>query len=147
MSEKQIILDQIKDHQQAIDKAKTELDALDKPQREGDYGYSENNHPRINFRNGGLFNSDGKIYSPMSADQIIKPTGNIFDDLARNSKDLEEFQVNADNVMSGFKAKIDSDGRIDMGGTRDTWHFLPSQAQEVHDNLGQLLATARRRQD
>ena len=152
MSTKEILKQSIKDHQAVIDEAKKELSTVDEL-RHGDYGYGKNGYPcmEINHYPSGEIRdvSDLRMYdynmrsSEDGAFKVKTKLGNIFDDLERNAKDLDEFKVNAFAVRSGFVAKITS-GAVRIGTSYDVWSFDLNSATEIHQKLGQLLATWRR---
>ena len=123
-----------------------ELKALAKPElRCGDYGFTDrddcdaSNRSRI-FINGKSHRENGSIGSG-NADNWHKSgaytiLGNIFSDLARNAEDLTRTSV------EGFVLETISE-RINIGGRR----FFIDQAIDFHQKLGQLIATAKRKQN
>ena len=150
MNPKKILIKSIKDHQAAIDKATADLAALDKPElRHGDYGYVEQGQksPRLYTlaNNGELEWSSKTIKMGRSGpNPEINITGNIFDDLARNSVDLKEFKVDAAGASGdGFLASImGSNIRIICR----RYLFDTGEATKIHQQLGRLLAFFKRKQ-
>lgn len=124
MAEREILEKSIKEHQAAIDKANKELAKLD-------------NAIDAIDDNGSLLGDIATIKTKL---------GNIFDDLKRNSEDLREFEVIPSGCdRHGFAAKLGC-SCILMGEIGDPWFFCIDEAIEVHQKLGQLIATAKRKQ-
>ena len=142
---------EIQRYQAVIDNIGAELVKLDKPKlRHGekivrkdfvsdDYQYKNIGATRIVLYNkkGELcaYDCNGKSQLILAgAEKCYKGTGEtIFDDLKRNSEDLERASID------GFVMEICGD-RVVIGGRR----FLITQAIEFHQKLGQLIATAQR---
>ncbi len=76
-------------------------------------------------------------------------SGNWLDDLKRNSKDLREFEVSAQNLVEGFTARVSTDNGetpkvvIKIMATNN-WCYTLEKVQEIHQKLGNLIATAKR---
>ena len=136
-----ILKKEVEGLQKIVDKLQ-KTDSEDKPQlRHGDYGYLPDGSPSP----ARLFtkNDSGEIIYHYRSKEGDCPAwgidkyiilGNIFDDLKRNSEDLERA------VIDGFVMEIIGD-RICIGGRR----FLPHQATEFYQKLGRLLNTARKK--
>ena len=107
VSERQILEQNMKSHQEAINEAKAKLAELDKPKvKHGDYGYDgsgqticvekekSGSNIHIKHRNG-----FGCTWSGVDHLDVVGYTvmGNIFDDLKRYSEDLTEFTMEDDN--------------------------------------------------
>ncbi len=145
MEERKILKQSIAEHQAAIDRASKELANLDKPElRQGDYGYMQG-VPRLfsfDYR-GELRTAISKTDKhPFDISPLLEYTilGNIFDDLKRNSEDLIEFYV--DGKFANIFAGRILGGRINIAGK----HLLFDEAVDFHQKLGQLIATAKRRE-
>ena len=140
MNEKQILEQSIADHQKAIDKAKSELSALDKPKlRHGDYGLHGNSGDNWikledEIRWIGHENYLGHSGIPES-NFVDNKVGNLIDDLKAMSEPLDRTSVD------GFVMEVIND-RVIIGGRR----FLVDQAVEFRQKLGQLITTAKRKQ-
>ncbi len=77
-----------------------------------------------------------------------KPKELSKDDLARNSKSLEQFRLIPTGChYSGFKAKITGVAGFAIGNIDNTWQYNFNEATEIHQKLGQLLAEAKRRKE
>lgn len=134
----------------------TELAQLDKPKLElsvRDYGlcikhrrlcgYIYTDVPKSTFF---LVPLDGQGYEGLYSkiDKIVSIDGN-FDDLKLLSEDLEEFAVTADGAEpDSFSAAI-SGPCIKLHCYRN-YLFTIGQATKIHQKLGQLIATAKRRE-
>jgi len=154
-TEREIAEKMIKDAEAMIEDAESKLAALDKPElRHGDYGYTRNKIPVLRTINAddkarvktsypeGLLNNLGECWT----DGIR--LGNIFDDLDRNSKDLEEFetvQSHFGNAILRMGCTIDPRGYIFIQIGMHYIHFNIDQATVIHQKLGQLLATTKRK--
>lgn len=162
MNEKQILERSISEHQSAIDKAKSELAALDKPElRHGDYGYGAIAGDAF-IVNGNYLNAEMlTVYNrPLFQNpkdghwHRILPLGNIFDDLASLAEPLEEFEVRDGNAYH-LVMKLLLEGRMkdtiyvqllsSGGSTKEYFHMDIGRATKIHRKLGQLLATAKRK--
>ena len=116
----------------------------------GDYGYcgepSENNMYFIDSQFKGTEDNPFGISNTGGQESINKPIcefktmGNIFDDLKRNSKNLEKFTNDVHTYRYDFI--VFPFAPICIAGT---WHTI-KEATEFHQKLGQLLATAIRKQ-
>ena len=108
MNPKQILTDQIADHQKAIDTAKAKLKELDEPKSShADYGYDENGDAVIMIRNWDDVLRPCGNRSMADPSSVNKPkiiTGNLMDDLKRNSKPLESFEVEDNGATFELKA-------------------------------------------
>ena len=80
----------------------------------------------------------------------------IFDDLERNSKDLEKFEVKSTHFHGKFKRKLEfimvrphETGCVNIYGenSKDYGTFEREDIIEIYQKLGQLIATAKRRQN
>lgn len=134
-----------------------ELAGLDKPKlRHGDYGYCDNAKPVLVCREGasGIMRAAhaGGILENLRLERLegYAPRtilGNIFDDLARNAKDLSEFGVDSCelNTLKGrFVLRHGGNGMKWI--TCDNHCFSTSGLIEIHQKLGQVIATAKRNQ-
>ncbi len=170
MNERETKLAQIEqnqaDRQRLIDegnKLNAELANLDKPKlRHGDYGYGEAKWPRLTLKadSDKMFSAGNNCCEAEKDEYQNHPTiilGNIFDDLKRNSEDLEEFEVKSKRTSGKFRAKLQSVDKYGatqpLGATPELimWletecgHVSIEEAAEIHQKLGQLIATAKRR--
>jgi hypothetical protein len=82
-----------------------------------------------------------KIGSSYGGEPIL---GNIIDDLKRNAEDLEKFDVYGGGTRLFIRLQ-DNDIVFDIGGFTSTMHKI-NKATEIHQKLGQLIATAKRKQ-
>ncbi len=144
------------EYEKELAKYEKELAELDKPVlRHGDYGFSKSNQACMSLllhdgcgttlgegRAGDTYAYNAPI-TGVSNFLVKTKLGNIFDDLKALSQPLEEFEVAALNVKSGFKAKIMPANRINLGGSYDTWEFSIKQVEEIILNLRRLIATAK----
>ncbi len=154
MNEKQILERSIANHQKAIDKAKSELSALDKPKlRHGDYGTTGSGYNFLIADNGKelCWVNDSYVALPIKSlpDETFICLGNIFDDLKAMSEDLTEF---VSTVRFGDKIQTF------IGSKGIKIHFINKnckypendrelnleEATEYYRNFGQLLATFKR---
>ena len=98
--------------------------------RQGDYGY---------YSGGGKF--------PL----LLVKLGNIFDDFKRNSEDLEVFTVKTYRRNLGLSVGLTINPKdavyfnIGTGPTFVCTHLELDKAIELHQKLGQLIATAKRK--
>jgi len=133
--------------------------------RHGDYGYDYDGDPcmTLQLHDGGsgatLHKSNaGSAYAytnkpSNSAFVPITKLGNIFDDLKRNSEDLERLEMNAGTAnrsQTGKKLAIgfNNNGCLFVGvgrGLREIAHYTLDQATEIHQKLGQMIATIKRK--
>lgn len=122
----------------------------EKKARHGDYGHvrgTKNHHVYVKSSNGDIcLMGNDKIYHECLV-KLEHHTidGNIFADLKRNSEDLRKFSKKTEG--SGvLKAQIFSENRIEFsiaaGCDRATASL--DQATEIHQKLGQMIATIRR---
>ena len=115
--------------------------------RHGDYGQDPVG-PWIHAQGKTYWNcDDGKHESGFGNGIFIKTRlGNIFDDLKRNSEDLEEFEVMATGAAGqGFKAQIIYKGR-DIYISCRGWRFSTKEYTEIIQKLNRLKATVLRKQ-
>ena len=130
-----------------IETAETKLKALDKPElRHGDYGYDRNGRPCLriyrNVKINGFVVADKEMTFGNDAGSHAVPKiiiGNIYDDLERNQKDLEEFMTDVNKYYFDFENFIHAP--IHIAGN---WHTI-KEAVTHHQKLGQLIATAKRK--
>ena len=157
MNEREIIEKQIEDHQKVVDEAKQRLADLDKPQlRHGDYGYDEDGDPRITLTEweAGRFTFAGDyslVKRDLKSELTVKyKTGNIFDDLKRNSNDLTEFYGSGQYDKS---AKMDKTFSCSINGYDSVWMrintgsslFTIEEFKKICQQSNQLLATLERK--
>lgn len=141
------------------DRLQAKLDELGKPElRHGDYGWYEDElspEKKSSFVIYGFDGSDvlvrfnnragttrmGKVYFQQKSSTL----GNIFDDLKDMSEDLEEFEVE-DKGHDGMAVRYDREHIkfIASGGQRIYLSY--KKAEDFHRKLGQVIATARRRE-
>lgn len=147
MKTKEILNKTIKDAQAVIDKAKADMAELDKPKyRFGDYGtakvlgvkkvYIVNKQFKTSIASY-PWADDWDMWSDTELTDI-NILGNFIDDIKRNEVDLDDFAVN------WFGAYLWG-GDIRIGEVGDTRPFTLDQAIEIHQKLGQLIATYKRR--
>lgn len=161
--EREIIEGQINDHQEAIDKAKLELKALDEPKLEhGDYGIEVScNDNAIVIKPNLKWPDEVKLiaidkrgnwnYVDTDYGKLKFNKGNIFTDLSRLSEPLEQFRVKdrRDSNLARFKV----DGGLlkifaeDRNCIISVFLDINKEAQELYDNLGRLLHTARNKSE
>ncbi len=125
--------------------------AKNKPEfRHLDYGYDEDGDPCLmaSEQDIGNFRTIGKnAIAPVGASYKVKTKlGNLLDDLARNAEDLEEFEIEAEDVCEA-EGKITKDNQISFCWYPHDDIKTIAMATEIHQNLGQLIATAKRKQD
>ena len=151
MNERETKLAQIEqnqtDRQRLVDegnKLNAELAELDK--RHGDYGYDYDRKPCLRiyghcpdyqFTVANRTTTFGNDSGSAAVPKII--LGNIFDDLERNSEYLKEFKTDIHTYKFDFE-KV-SHAPIYIAGN---WHTM-AEAEEHHQKLGQLIATAKRK--
>ena len=151
MKEREILLQSITDHKDAIAKAEQELTALDKPElRHGDYGFKGPGVSRlmINSPSGsGELIIAGCDTSHANGKVKIK-LGNIFDDLKAMSEDLEKFEAKNKGGAYENVFRISCTEGITIENKADgaMIHFAPEQYQEIRQKLSRLMATAKKRQ-
>ena len=155
MKEREILEKSIEEHQTAIGNAIAELAMLDKPKpklRHGDYGLQSNANilPWIKIYNKIWYLEGNQKNASMLPDAAFagEQVGNLVDDLKRNSEDLEEFEVHVHHGGT-LKARIDTfdnDNDIEFQISSPCHHATANiyEAQEIHQKLGQLIATAKR---
>ena len=152
MKDREILEKSIVDHQAAIDVSKKRLAELDKPKlRHGDYGYNYG-FPRFFYEDNGemfVINNEIGIHPELvviapKAEYIV--AGNIFDDLKRNSEDLERFCVSDRNDKSSFEATKQIDYNSILLEVHRSGLFGLDKAVEISQKLGQLIAYAKRKQ-
>lgn len=72
--------------------------------------------------------------------------GNIFDDLKRNSEDLNRTgDIYSKNGKTHANASIEPDGKIYMWASNSS-NFEVEIAEKFHQKLGQVIATAKRKE-
>ena len=147
MNERETKLAQIEQNQadrhRLIDegeKLQDELVELNKTKiKHWDYGFTKIcSEPRLCVDED-MLNESGQAmgFARYSHDYVI--IGNIFDDLKRNNEDLEEFKADVHTYKFNFKECPHAP--IYIAGN---WHPM-HEAVEIHQKLGQLIATAKRR--
>ena len=121
--------------------------------RHGDYGTTEVDS-WIHFKGKTYWSHEECTGSACSDSHFLQHRlGNIFDDLARNKVDLEEFEVELE-----YDEKLKFETRLChtnpyicliqtmTSGKQIHAHIDIKQAPEIHQKLGQMIATAHRRQ-
>ncbi len=135
-------------------KLQDELCELEEPKyKQGDYGLDLGFlFVAIKDQTGRLIEAKEYDNDCLSADiQTIEAVklGNIFDDLKRNSEDLEEFRVVTTCCSSGFLNVLIVESGINFNIVKENRIgkcFTVDEATEIHQKLGQLIATAKRKQ-
>ena len=80
-------------------------------------------------------------------------TGNLKDDLKRNSEDLREFEVNSSIYHNKFSCGFSSEPEhpiwltIKEGGTHHVMHVTLTGITEIHQKLGRIVAFAKRQEN
>lgn len=126
--------------------------------RHGDYGYDREGIELLIAKpnyDESLLSFDvnashcGIILNGIHATRTFTKLGNIFDDLKRNSEDLEEFEINDSYYdkcyfqITGHNKKICFN--LIQAGNHP--HFTLDQLDEIIQKLSQLRATAKRKQN
>ena len=162
MNEKEILKRSIADHQKAIDKAKSELSALDKPKlKKGDIWegagkrlciyvkeYNCDHRDCVVLDNGNVITNIGHYYK---GEPIITNLKIIFDDLKAMSEDLTEFEIK-DKDGTHIKCDWFGNKRLRVFQTNvtereeDCISIIKEQLPEFILNLRRLIATAKRKQ-
>ncbi len=155
MTERKILEQHIKDHQEAIDKAKAEIAALDNPKpRHGDYGLRPNESGDMKLR---LFTIPDKKHPSAVTHHYYNGTagceadekerynifGNIFDDLTELAKPLDEFKADYEHVSPPQKlhVRIDED-RIWFMLCGNNFTVSMNKAKEISMKLRRVIRTA-----
>ena len=154
--------------ERVIEKVKKEAEIKDKYDKEkckkcepklrhGDYGYyaesgnywcvwKQEETLEIFGKNSG----SGRVAEEENKNSDMVKDGNHVDDLERNSEDLEGFGVGAGSQRDIFTAKWDGGHKDTMpfaiGVNGKSFWFDGKQVIEIHQKLGQLIATAERSQ-
>ena len=132
------------------------MDGLEekKPElRHGDYGYNSDdaNAPVIQLRNG----SDKKyvhaygsgVMENLAANRpgagMHTVLGNIFDDLKRIAEDLRILKYKGRQIGE-IKIELENDDNVYFHICGSNQGFVLDEAQEIHQKLGQIIATALR---
>lgn len=164
MKEKQILQDSIQAHQQAIDKAKSELAKIDKPKlRHGEIRYwpETEQYCTIDLSEKGLIWCIwlvGDLLTAICQSAILNGSNHVghikdfFDNLKRNSEDLTEFVVsntykNRGHIGIGITNESTNQlyFTVKEDGRHNCLHVDIATATEIHQKLGQLIATAKRK--
>ncbi len=139
----------------AMLEAKAELEKAKKPElRHGDYGYDTNGDAciYINVHMKGLRECcDEHLWLNARGYVGIAVTilGNIFDDLKLNSKDLGEVRVEFDKKGNKVFMDLNVENKIWIhfcGYDQDGVYVPIDKAVDFHQKLGQIIATAKRKQ-
>lgn len=158
MNEKEIAEKMIKEARKVIDEAEAKLKELDKPEfKHGDFRVSGTGFWQLYLKEigGGMrIASKHHLFSGNLGDYSIidKPacSGNIhdyFDDLKRNAVDLEEFDgwyPSGENRMI-VRLVGKTSGLVEFCIDKALFSADLDEAVKIHQKLGQLIATARRR--
>lgn len=140
------------------DKLQLKLKEFEEPKdRLGDYGYwlsNYGNEPRLatKKKRGGaelyLINTDGHLCSLIFYTNIHVKTGNIFDDLKRNSEDLEEFEVSDEAGILAFGAfrQYDNSCAFLKIVENSEGYFTSDQLIGIGQQLIQMAHTIKRKQ-
>ncbi len=147
MSERDIAEKMIADAEKLAAEGKAKLAELDEPElRHGDYGVGKDKSGRPRFRlmiRNDVYNGES-TKNPTNRDPNKDVwLGNIFDDLKRNAEDLKEFEV--DNLRVVLD-KQRGDAMVFFKSICSDRTFTINEATEIHQKLGQLIATAKRKQ-
>ncbi len=140
------------------DKLQAQIEAEDKPKlRHGDYGLDSNGQPCIEIKiwgkklkdvgdDGMHFNSPGPDETGgLEAFRVVKPIGNIFDDLkalTSLTEELREFEAGYPSALKVAIATCHNKG-ADVTLTRDGGFFDVTELTEIRDNLTKLLRTVK----
>ncbi len=143
----------VEDLQEKLTKTQQELAELDEPKlRHGDYGTRPENtyfvciqsniRGKLEYANECGLVQDSDLTQPLIS-------GNIFDDLKRNSEDLRDWhspEAEGKGVVQKESIIMRLKGPDIWLGTcgNSAWYTL-DQATEIHQKLGRLIATAKRR--
>ena len=171
MNNGQILKESIEAHEKAIAEAKDKLKALDEPElKHGDLrlwsgvwpgclGIVDKSETQMHM----IWPDGDKRSRWLTEEKILQDSvpagtmGDIFDDLNRNSEDLKGFEVDASCVdwQKGCCLGIGNASKPDdlvyfsvepYDKSHKVVHFNLDQATEIHQKLGQIIATARRKQ-
>jgi len=155
MEAKKILEQSINDHQDAIDEAKKELAELDKSK----LGHGEkvvridSNKDRIVlYNNRGelvIFAEDGTEQYPVPNTNLYRGSGEtIFDDIKRNSEELTGFKVHTNCYSKGNieMETVEKGINFKINSPSDSKSFTLDETIKFHQQLGQLIATAKRKQ-
>lgn len=124
--------------------------------RHGDYGYGDD-VPCVICRQTGydwamvakdVNGVDSGVCSPKGhLTSKWKGVGNVFDDMERNSEDLTEFYGEYPSGDKPLKIRLTGESRFEVEFVVDGKYFTTSarRATEIHQKLGQLLATNSRK--
>ena len=142
------------------DNIQLQLAEIDKPKlRHGDYGYDKHTsyagQEDEAFPEPFFINADREYSYPLNEynrnNKNRKPVvlGNIFDDLKRNSEDLTEFDI-CNQGGNDLRIKhVKEVGRykdgIEFSIHKHTSTANIDQAIKIHQKLGQIISTAKRR--
>ena len=159
MNEREILEQSIKEHKEAIGNAEKELAAINEPKLR---------HGELRIWTGGGHNGpfivdlsddechciwqDGDLRNRKNEKHILDSStviSHIFDDLKRNSEDLDEFETGyldgscSDRVRVRIKNRYFDHIELKV----ESSHFTEKLPKfiEIHQKLGQLIATAIRR--
>ena len=155
MTEREILETRIKYYKAGIEAAEERLVEIDKPKEPDkpeeikhlDYGFNMAGEPRVFLLKDGKiqgYSSDGRHRQHDANAEANEKyddyyvTGNVLDDLKRNSEDLKEFNLDVHRYYFNFKDF--SHAPIYIAGN---WHTM-DEAVKFHQDFGQLLAYAKR---
>lgn len=131
--------------------AKHPLTPEPKPElRHGDYGCDENGRLSWIKIYGNVWWLDGRQKTPSGCEEssfVKEKKGNIkdiFDDLERNKVDLEEFEKASSRTNGNIKFHIDADPHL-IWFESECGYFNIEEATKIHQKLGQMIATAKRK--
>ena len=145
-----------------IARLEAEIEAKVKPKlKHGDYGRDTDGVSWMVLLRKGFLEVFDKICGSGVIVKDAWPTqnklGNIFDDLERNSEDLEEFDIEAGKAVSHQKGD-----KLEIGlsikprnllyittHSEDRSHYMHfdiDQATEIHQKLGQMIASSIRKE-
>ena len=150
-NEREIAEKMIADAERMAKEGRDKLAALDKPElRHGDYGINSlgcgsivigNGIGAVDHREDGISYNLGKSQNGKYLRVGDSCLGNIFDDLKRNSEDLMEYYV---HHPARFLIRLEKD-KINFLMYSTEVDISIKQATELHQKLGQLIATAKRK--
>ena len=92
--------------------------------------------------------TDSTLFTNIGSDydghEILGNLETFFGDIARNAEDLREFRYHGPKNGGLIEISINHNDRLDFTILGNTQNFTVSEAQEIHQKLGQVIATALR---
>ena len=159
MTEREILEKTIKDSRAVLEDAEAKIKELDSPKlRHGDYGHDSVGRPTIHLDppNANWPDSDscrplsvfGKSwnYADHYGQEVKVVLGNIFDDLKRNSEDLEKYNTQ-DDRGDGLRVDIVDRVAVRLNNDASVNRLDPSDAIEYAQRIIQIAHTIKRKQN